>query len=429
MLPLTDMEKYIRTHLRFNVAVNLLDGTLFGLALGFASFSTIIPLFVTHLTDSAILIGLAPAFHSIGWQLPQLFNAGQIARAREYKPIVLRNTIHERTPFLVLAIIAFLIPWIGARFALVIAFLALAWQGIGGGFTANPWTSFVSKIIPSELRGTFFGIQGGLVNLAISVAAIGAGYLLNEVDYPNNFALSFLLASLALVASYLAIARTREPVDTEKIVSTEQVSFWQDAKSILAKDSNFNWFLVVRFLMQFATMGFGFYILLGLRRFDMDSITAGYLTAALTLTSTFANAGMGWLGDRIGHRVMLILGAAASVLSSVIAWFATSILWLYPAFMLSAFGLVAVWTIGITFTVGFGSDTERPTYIGLSNTLITPATIFAPILGGWMIDTLGFEPTFGLSAFIGIITAGILISVVKDPHKAGWHPAPQMEQT
>lgn len=424
MLPLSSMEKYIRTHLRYNVKVNLLDGALFGVGLGFASFSTIIPLFVTQLTDSAILIGLAPAFHSIGWQLPQLFNAGHVARAREYKPIVLRNTIHERTPFLVLAIIAFLIPWIGIKTALVVTFIALAWQGLGGGFTANPWTSLVSKIIPPESRGTFFGVQGGLVNLAISIAAIGAGYLLDTVKFPNNFAVSFFIASLALVASYAAIAKARELKDTEKVVAEEQAPFWKDAKAILKKDSNFNWFLVVRFLMQFATMGFGFYILLGLRRFEMDTITAGYLTAALTLTQTFANAGMGWLGDRIGHRAMLLLGAIAAVASSIIAWSAPSIAWLYPAFILSGFGNVSIWTIGITFTVGFGSETERPTYIGLSNTLITPATIFAPILGGWLVDNLGFEPTFMLSAVIGIITAGILMFIVKDPRP---HPFPRGE--
>jgi len=417
MLPLSNLEKYIRTHLRYNVTANLIDGTLFGLALGFASFSTIVPLFVSKLTDSAILIGLAPAFHSIGWQLPQLFNAGHIARAREYKPMVLRNTIHERAPFLVLALTAFLLPWIGVKTALIVIFIALAWQGIGGGFTANPWTSLVSKIIPSESRGTFFGIQGGLVNLAISFSAIGAGYLLDKVNYPNNFALSFLIASIALVASYIAIAKTRELKDTEKIIPAEQTHFWQDAKSILVKDHNFNWFLIVRFLSQFATMGFGFYILLGLRRFDMDTITAGYLTAALTLTQTFANAGMGWLGDRIGHRAMLILGAVAAVLSSILAWFASSIPWLYPVFILSGFANVAIWTIGITFTVGFGTETERPTYIGLSNTLITPATILAPILGGWMVDSFGFEPTFAISAVIGILTAGILITLVKDPRK------------
>lgn len=417
MLPLSNLEKYIRTHLKYNVSVNLLDGALFGLALGFASFSTIIPLFVTQLTDSAILIGLAPAFHAIGWQLPQLFNAGQIARAREYKPMVLRNTIHERTPFLVLALIAFLLPWIGERVALLIIFIALAWQGIGGGFTANPWTSLVSKIIPPESRGTFFGLQGGLVNLVISVAAVGAGYLLDKVSFPNNFAISFFIASLALGASYIAIAQTREPKDMEKVVSEEQTHFWKDAKSILKKDNNFNWFLVVRFLMQFATMGFGFYILLGLRRFEMDTITAGYLTAALTLTQTFANAGMGWLGDKIGHRAMLILGAVAAILSSILAWFASSVLWMYPVFVLSGFANVAIWTIGITFTVGFGTETERPTYIGLSNTLITPATILAPILGGWMVDSFGFEPTFAISAVIGILTAIILVGIVKDPPK------------
>lgn len=426
MLPLSNMEKYIRAHLRYNVTTNLMDGAFFGLALGFASFATIIPLFVTQLTDSAILIGLAPAFHTIGWQLPQLFNASQIARAREYKPIVLRNTIHEWIPFLVLAIIAVSIPVIGVEIALFVTFLALAWQGLGGGFTANPWTSLISKIIPPESRGTFFGMQGGLVNLAISIAAIGAGYLLDEVDFPNNFAISFFIASVAFVASYFALSRSRELRDDAKVVSEEQPHFWEDAKRILKKDRNFNWFLVTRFLMMFATMGFGFYILLGLRRFEMDSITAGYLTAALTLTQTIANAGMGWLGDKIGHRTMLIVGAVAAVLSSIIAWYAPTIAWLYPAFILSGFGNVSVWTIGITFTVGFGSETERPTYIGLSNTLITPATVTAPILGGWLIDTYGFGSTFGLATIIGIIAAVVLIFVVKDPHK---HVVPTSRST
>ncbi len=417
MLPLTALEKHIRIHLRHNVFVNLLDGALFGLALGFASFSTIIPLFATRLTESAILIGLAPAFHSIGWQLPQLFNAGQVARAREYKPIVLQNTIHERVPFLVLAITAFLIPWIGIPAALFITFVALAWQGIGGGFTANPWTSLVSKIIPAESRGTFFGVQGALVNLAMSGAAIGAGYLLDTVAFPNNFAISFFLGSLLLVGSYIAIAKTREPRDEEKVVSERQVHFWEDARSILKKDWNFNGFLLTRFLFQFMLMGSGFYILLGVRRFDMDAVTAGYLTATLTLTQTVASAGMGWLGDKIGHRAMLLAGAISASIGSVLAWFAPSIAWLYPVFILTGIGNVAMWTIGIAFTVGFGSDIERPTYIGLSNTLVTPATILAPILGGWLIDAFDFEPTFALSAMIGIAAAGILLFIVKDPIK------------
>ena len=87
---------------------------LFGMALGFASFGTILPLFVASMTTSAILIGLVPAIHSVGWQLPQLFTASHVSRLRKYKPHVLMMTIHERVPFLGFAIVALLLPIIGS---------------------------------------------------------------------------------------------------------------------------------------------------------------------------------------------------------------------------------------------------------------------------------------------------------------------------
>ncbi len=61
--------------LRHNYIVNLLDGAFFGFGFGFASISTILPLFISTLTDSALLIGLIPAIHNTGIQLPQIFTA------------------------------------------------------------------------------------------------------------------------------------------------------------------------------------------------------------------------------------------------------------------------------------------------------------------------------------------------------------------
>ena len=76
------IQQFTRKHLRFNVTIGLMDAALFGLGWGFSSFGTIIPLFVSQMTDSAILIGLIPAIHAVGWQLPQLFTANQVARLR-----------------------------------------------------------------------------------------------------------------------------------------------------------------------------------------------------------------------------------------------------------------------------------------------------------------------------------------------------------
>ncbi len=411
------LEQFARKHLRFNLTVSMLDASSFGVAWGFSSFGTIIPLFVSQMTDSAILIGLIPAIHAVGWQLPQLFTAQRVARLRRYKPMVMWMTIHERIPFMGLALLAWFLPNIGPTLALILIFVLLIWQGLGSGFTANPWQSMIAKIIPPDSRGTFFGMQAAVANVLISLAAVGAGYTLDLLKTPGDFAVCFMVASAAYWLSMFFLGLTREAEDTEKDIPVQQPALFQGMGRILRTDHNFAWFLVMRVVYQFATMGFAFYIVYGLRRFNMDNITAGYLTAALTVTQTVANAGMGWLSDRVGHRRILIFGMAAVAVSSALAWAASSILWLYAVMIISGLANVAYWTIGMAMTVEFGSETDRPVYIGMANTLVAPATILAPILGGWIADGMGFQTTFMISAIGGILTAALLIFLIKDPRK------------
>ena len=127
MLSPSSREQFVQQNLRYNFIVNLLDGGFFGFALGFASFITIIPLFVSRMTDSALLIGLVPAIHNVGWQFPQLLTAGWVSRAKRIKPLVLWATIHERLPFLGLAFVAWFLPHLGTRAALILTFSLLVW--------------------------------------------------------------------------------------------------------------------------------------------------------------------------------------------------------------------------------------------------------------------------------------------------------------
>jgi predicted MFS family arabinose efflux permease len=73
----------------------------------------------------------------------------------------------------------------------------------------------------------------------------------------------------------------------------------------------------------------------------------------------------------------------------------------------------------MTMTVDFSDETERPFYIGLAQTLTAPATIIAPLIGGWIADTQGFPSTFGWSTILSIVMMTILIFLVKEPRKAG----------
>jgi MFS family permease len=409
------IEAYIRRHLRFNFTVGLLDGGFFGLGMGFASFSAIIPLFVHHLTDSALLIGLVPAIHNIGWQLPQLLTAGWLAHARRNKPLVLWTTVHERVPFLGLAVLAFLLPQISVQSALILTFLMLVWQGFGAGCAANPWTTMVSKVIPQELHGTFFGVQSAAFNGLAGIAAIAAGLILDKLARPLNFSLCFALTFLFMTVSFVFLSLTRE---AETLPKEDQPPsrHWIRALDILRQDGNFRVFLVTRVLSHFAATGFAFYVIYAVKQFGMSDAAASVLVAILLIGQVVLSPLMGRWGDRWSHRGVMSLGALGATASAILAWRATAETWFYAIFLLEAVAIVAIWTIPLALSVSFAKqDSERPLYIGLSNTLPAPAAILAPVIGGWLVDGVGFKTMFILSAMCGLLMAAALWFAVKDP--------------
>lgn len=411
------MDAELRKHFRFNFIVNLLDGGFFGFAFGFASLSTVLPLFVATMSDSAVLIGLIPAIHTVGWQLPQLFTARKLTTLSRYKPWVLLMTIHERVPFFVLSIIAWLIPIIGKPTALILSFLTLVWQGLGGGFTANAWQNMIGKIIPPEYRATFFGVQSAAANLLASAGATVAGLILERLAFPGNFALCFLLASLMMAISWFCLSLTREPEHIPQSSPGDDQQFWSHVRNILKTDQPFTWFLVGRILFQFAMMAFPFYIVYAVQERGMSKFEAGIMTSVLFITQVIANPLLGWLADRWKRQPVLEFGAIAATLSALLAWLAPSLSWFYLVIILIGIANTVYWAIGLALTLEFGSELHRPTYVGLANTLIAPAAVLAPLLGGWLADAMGYRATFIASIVLGIFTAFILHYFVKFPER------------
>jgi MFS family permease len=164
-------------------------------------------------------------------------------------------------------------------------------------------------------------------------------------------------------------------------------------------------------------MGFAFYTIYAVREFGVDLRLIGILTGLLLFTEVAANPLMGWLGDQRGHLLTLKIGAVAAIASSLLAFGAQGVAWFFPIFILTGIAYVASWTVPISMTLEFGSESQRPAYIGLSNTLIAPSTFLAPIIAGLMIDNVSYELAFMATAIAGIATLVVLVIGVKDPRK------------
>jgi fructose-specific phosphotransferase system IIC component len=54
----------------------------------------------------------------------------------------------------------------------------------------------------------------------------------------------------------------------------------------------------------------------------------------------------------------------------------------------------------------------------MANTLVAPAALLAPLISGWMADTLGFSAAFLTAAVFGLLAAGVLQFYVSEPSAA-----------
>lgn len=412
------MSQELRDKLHHNFVVNVLDACFFGFGLvGLASYVTIIPLFLSYLTDSTALIGFMATMFQIGWQVPQLFTSNRVAGLKRFKPMVIWMTLIERVPYFGLAIVAFLVPVLGKQIALILTILLLVTQSFGGGFTGTAWQSMISKIMPANRRGTFFGMQSAGANLFAAVGALFASVLLGASAFPNNFAVLFFIAGISMMISFAFLAMAYEPESEpqDRVEPVKWREFWQRLKTILEEEPNFRWFLLARSLTSLSVTAISFFTIFGIRQFNMSPELAGILTSVLLVSQTISSPILGWLGDRWGHRRILMFGNLMMVSAIIVALIAPDVSWFYIVFALTGLVNSTQWSTIMSITAQFGTVAERPFYIGMANTLIAPVTILAPIIGGLLADWAGFSFTFSIFVIAGLASLTILTFFMYEP--------------
>jgi MFS family permease len=354
--------------------------------------------------------------------------------------MVVFMTLNERLPFFALAVVALLVPTIGREWALILTFLFVTWQAMGGGLTGTAWQTMVAKIVPNDLRGTFYGMQSSAANLLSSGSAVAAGIILEAwrskywlllqtggsavfagvvleaLNTSQGFALCFFLAGIGMMISFVFLAATRESEATAMRENPRTTSeFWRALGRIMRQDTNFRMFIIARSMAQVATVGIAFFTVYASRRFGMDAATAGVMTSILLISQVVANPIFGWIGDRYSHRLMFALGVLLSGSSAALAMVAPELGWFYIVFALAGLANAGLWTTINALTVEFGSESERPYYIGLANTLVAPVTLLAPLFGGWLADSVGYEATFGVAAASAILTVLTIVFLLSEP--------------
>lgn len=412
------MQQQIEQNLRHNYVVNFLDGAFFSLGASFRAPRTILPLFISQLTDSPLAIGILSAVVSTGVLLPQLFTANWVQRIPIKKNIPVKvGLFADRLPIICLV----LAPWIASwskPAALYFGMFCITWFYFGAGLSMVAWQDMIAKLFPTKTRGRFMGTTYFIGTGIGVVGAVGASWVLENYPFPTNFMISFGLAAVFILFSWVSLAMTKEPPDPPNSINSNKTVDWARIAQVFREDVNYRKYIISTIITNLGTMAVGFLTVFTLAKWQVSNSQVGLFTTYMLGGQAVGFLVFGWFADRFGHKLSLEVNFLLNAASLLIAVLARSPQVFYAVFAIQGIYLGASFLSGTNIIFEFCEPEVRPTYIGLSNTVIGIIAGVAPLLGGLLAGWLDYTWMFGIAAVLSLLGCGILHFWVVEPRNS-----------
>jgi len=406
----------VSANLRHNLAALGADYALFVVGLAFASQSTILPAFAAYLGASNVAIGAIPAVMTLGWFLPSLFAAGHTETLAQKLPFVLRYTVWERVPFAVLALAAFFLADLSPALALGLMLLMLLVTTGVGGVLMPAWMDVIARAIPVTLRGRFFAFANLAASAGGLAGSVATASILAAVPAPASYGVCFVFAAVCMALSYGALVVVREPAAGASAPAVPLREYLSRIPALLGRDPNLAWFLAARAFAVVGSIGGGFYTVYALGTWGAPAAQVGVFTTLLFVGQMVGNAVLGWLADRRGHRLVIMLGLGATFAGNLVAVAAPTLGAFGVVFVMMGIQIAAMNVSNLNVMLEFAPvPGEQPTYIGLGTTLLAPIAFGAPLAAGLLADAFGFAAVFVVAAVAVGVALGLLLARVRDP--------------
>lgn len=411
-----------------NFVLSVFNGALFNFAKRLIDPPLVLTWFVSHLTDSNLLVGLVVPLGQAGWFLPQIFVSTRIQRMERKMPGYTMGAVVRIVAWFLLAAAVWLS---NDRLFLLISFFALyslAW--VGAGLAGLSFFDVIAKTIPARRRGSLFAWRQFLGSLL----GLGAGWIVSTVlnhpslPFPRGHAFLFLLYGVTIIPAMAAFIAIREPPGsalTEPMTLGEQL---RRARQIFWKDDVYRRYMTGRVVLGLAGIALPFYSVYAKKVLDASAGMVGVYVAARVGAQLLLNLPWGRLSDRRGNRLIMQLLSVGTGLTALLALILVGLVsnlqlegaWLsylaLPIFLLNGAILPAKVLSGSNFLLELVPEDERPLYMGLSNTLMGVVVLVSG-LGGLVVDLSGFTGLFVLTVMLCVI-GYMLVKELPEPRES-----------
>ena len=395
-----------------NMFGGFIHGTFLQFGMAFSQDTTVLPAFIHALTGSDFLVGMLLSLKRIGVILPQLLFA-HFLESKTFKRPYLVWVIYSRS-LLWFALGLFTVFW-GMTYPHLTAAVLLVLLTIfffAGGLGDVIYSYMIASTISPRSRGKFFGIRYFLGGLAGMLAGYMSHRILSDTDaglLAQHYGTMFLLTAGGLAVAGIGFLTMKEPGDGETVIPRPLKSYLKDISVIIRENKIFRRFILVTMFLAGIYLALPFLVIFAKVKLHAPPSQIGVFITLQVIGGSGSGLVWGPIGDRFGYRVVLIGVALVSLLMPV--WAIVSGRF-FPALFGFSFVLVGLGFRGTdmakrNYLLEITTENLVPTYIALKNTLTAPTLLF-PIVGGLLVDVIGYQLLFGISA--AVIGLGFLLS-------------------
>lgn len=418
-----------RPNERHNFILLLLDGTFFTWGSAFADSSTVLPVYVSTLTASSVLVGLVATIRNGGWFLPQLFVANFAARYRRKMPFSVLGMAVHRLSYLLMAVCVLGLSLRRPGLALVLFFILLSTLALGDGIGGVPYIDIVGKVISDTRRGRLFGWMQALAGIFAFASGFAIKAILSRptIPYPGNYALILFIGFVLTMGSFFSFILVREPPGETHVEHSNFREYVRLMPSYWRESPDFVRMVLTRLASNSIFLTFPFYAVFAKARLGLPDSTVGLFVSAQMVGSVLGSLIFGHLGDRLGNRfvvrsvtglVLFVPLAALAASPAAAAGHATLalVLMLLPFTLIGAY-FSAAWIGYTNYLIEIVPAKKLPGYAGFMNTVMVLTSLLA-MVGGAIVQFFGYEAAFAVN--VATAAAAVIISRgLREPRRGG----------
>jgi MFS family permease len=237
-----------------------------------------------------------------------------------------------------------------------------------------------------------------------------------------NYAWLFGLAGLCTLLGLGALASIHEPLEDVPQERASWRSYLPQLVKILREQTAYRRAIAAWLISGLVALATPFYVLFATDHLRLTPGTIGLFIIAQTLGSLIGSSGFGALAERKGPGAVIRASIVASVTGPLMAlalYFVRQASWLTWAY---AWVFVALGIVNSSIMLGFmnyilelAPPAQRPTYMGLSNTL-GGVLVLVPMLGGWLLQATSYPVLFAAAAVGPVVAWGIAMGLPASHH-------------